>query len=312
VNVPPFLHSGQRLVLRGLKLIRLTVRHWQEDHCSLIAAGLAYYTIISLIPLFILALALSGKILGPSASINQLAPALEGAMGAQIALPLEALIIQASKNQLRGATYASLGVLLWVASIMFSNLQRALNLIWECTPRRGVGGALLTRLTSFGMVMGVGFLVVFFATLNAGLGLVRSFLDPWAPFLEQFPFWWAMNLGLFLGALMLFWGMVYKFLPALKMRWRDVWVGSFVTSVLVTVGVYGLGFYFSVIKFWSIFGAATSLMLVLIWIYFTAQIFLLGAEFTWAWAHRKELLDGSGVVPRPNRREADLPLHQNH
>ncbi|MBL8024508.1 MAG: YihY/virulence factor BrkB family protein [Elusimicrobia bacterium] len=288
--------------LRAFKLIRITVRHWQEDHCSLIAAGLAYYTIISLIPLFILALAISGKILGPAASMNQLAPVLEGMMGEQIARPLEMLVVQASQKQLRGATVASLAILLWVASIMFSNLQRALNMVWECSPKQGVGGALVTRLTSFGMVMGVGFLVVFFASLNAGLGLVRSFLDPWAPFLEQFPFWWAMNLGLFLAALMLFWGMVYKFLPALKLRWRDVWVGSFVTSILVTVGVYGVGFYFSVIKFWSIFGAATSLMLVLIWIYFTAQIFLLGAEFTWAWAHRKELLDGSVVPPRPGDR----------
>lgn len=299
-----FQHWPGWIRLAG-RLVRLTVKHWREDHCSLIAAGLAYYTIISLVPLFILALSLSSKVLGPAASMKRLAPTLEGVVGLQIARPLETLIDQAAKKKLGGATtVASLSVLLWVASIIFSNLQRALNLVWNCPPTGGVKGALSSRLMSFGMVMGVGFLVLFFAAMNAGVGLARSVLDPWAPFLAHYSFWWAMNLGLFLGALMLFWGMVYKFLPALKLRWNDVWVGAFATSLLVTVGVYGLGFYFSRIKFWSIFGAATSLMLVLIWIYFTSQIFLLGAEFTWAWAHRHELFEGK-PFPRVGRRQSD-------
>lgn len=296
---------------RAGRLFSLTVRHWREDNCPLIAAGLAYYTIISLVPLFILALALSGRILGPAASMNHLAPALESVVGLQIARPLEALVEKASVRDFGGATVVSLAVLLWVASIMFHSLQRALNMVWDCRPSGGVRGALLNRLVAFGMVMGVGFLVLIFAALNAGLGLMRSFLDPWAPFLEHFPFWWAMNLGLFLASLMLFWGMVYKFLPALKLRWHDVWTGAFATSVLVTIGVYGLGFYFSRIKFWSIFGAATSVMLVLIWIYFTSQIFLLGAEFTWAWAHRRQLLDGPEGSVRRVRRRTDPPLRQN-
>lgn len=271
-------------------LVRLTVKRWREDHCTLIAAGLAYYTIISLVPLFILALSLSSEVLGPAASMKRLAPSLEGVVGLQIARPLETLIDQAAKKQWKGATVASLSVLVWVASIIFSNLQRALNLVWKSPRNGGVKGALASRLMSFGMVMGVGFLVLFFATVNAGIGMARSLLNPLAPFLEHYSFWWAMNLGLFCASLMLFWGMVYRFLPALKLRWSDVWVGAFATSLLVTVGVYGLGFYFSRVKFWSIFGAATSLMLVLIWINFTSQIFLLGAEFTWVWAHRHELL----------------------
>jgi membrane protein len=298
-----FQHWSGRIGLAG-RLIRTTVRHWREDHCSLIAAGLAYYTIISLVPLFILALALSSKVLGPAASLKRLAPALEGVVGVQIALPLETLIDQAAKKKLGASTtVASLAVLLWVASIMFSNLQRALNLVWDCPPASGVKSALSNRLMSFAMVMGVGFLVVFFAAMNAGLGLIHSFLDPVARYLTHFPFWWSMNLGLFLASVMLFWGMVYKFLPTLKLKWGDVWVGAFATSVLVTIGVYGLGFYFSHIKFWSIFGAATSFMLVLIWIYFTSQIFLLGAEFTWAWAHRHKLFEGN-ALPR-NRRSSD-------
>ena len=284
-----FHHWPGRVRLAG-RLIRTTVKHWREDHCSLIAAGLAYYTIISLVPLFILALALSSKVLGPAASLKRLAPALEGVVGIQIARPIETLIEQAAKKKLGASTtVASVGVLLWVASIMFSNLQRALNLVWDCPPAGGMKSALWSRLTSFAMVMGVGLLVVFFAAMNAGLGLIHGFLDPVARFFTHFPFWWAMNLGLFLASIMLFWGMVYKFLPTLKLHWHDVWVGAFATSVLVTIGVYGLGFYFSHIKFWSIFGAATSVMLVLIWIYFTSQIFLLGAEFTWAWAHRHDL-----------------------
>lgn len=285
--------KGHSFLRSAGRLARATLRHWREDHCSLIAAGLAYYTIISLVPLFILALALSGKILGPAASMKKLAPALEGVMGPQIAHPLETLIEQASKKSFRGATTVSVGILVWVASIIFSNLRRALNLVWDCPPAGGVRGALADRMISFAMVMGVGLLVGLFALLNAGLGMARGFLDPYAPFLEQIPFWRAVNLSLFLGSVMLFWSLVYKFLPALKLRWRDVWVGAFATSVLVTIGAFGLGIYFSRVQFWSIFGAATSVMLVLIWVYFTAQIFLLGAEFTWAWAHRHLLLNES-------------------
>lgn len=290
-----FRHWPGRIRLAG-RLVSTTVRHWREDHCSLIAAGLAYYTIISLIPLFILALGLSSKVLGPAASLKRLGPALEGVVGIQIARPLETLIDQASKKKLGASTtVVSLSVLFWVASIMFSNLQRALNLVWDCPPAGGVKSALSNRLMSFAMVMGVGFLVLFFAAMNTGLGLLHSFLDPVARYLTHFPFWRTMNLGLFFASLMLFWVMVYKFLPTLKLRWNDVWVGAFITSVLVTIGVYGLGFYFSHIKFWSIFGAATSLLLVLIWIYFMSQIFLLGAEFTWAWAHRHELFEGKSL-----------------
>ena len=158
---------------------------------------------------------------------------------------------------------------------------------------------MLNRLVAFGMVMGTGLFVLVFAVMMAGLGLLRNVLDPWVPLLESFPFWWAMNLAIFFLLMMLFWGMVYRFLPTLKLRWRDVGVGALVTTALMTGGIYVLGYYFSRVKFWSIFGAAASVMVVLIWIYFTNQIFLLGAEFTWAWAHRHVLLNNAGVSTPP-------------
>ncbi|MBK7207116.1 MAG: YihY/virulence factor BrkB family protein [Elusimicrobia bacterium] len=282
-----------------LRLVGLTLKHWREDNCPLIAAGLAYYTIISLVPLFLIALALGGVLLGPIASVNQLAPALEGLLGAQIARPIEKMVLDAAQREWGGATLASVAILFWVASIVFNHLQRALNLVWECPGRRGVGGELLNRLVAFGMVMGTGLFVLVFAVMMAGLGLLRNVLDPWVPLLESFPFWWAMNLAIFFLLMMLFWGMVYRFLPTLKLRWRDVGVGALVTTALMTGGIYVLGYYFSRVKFWSIFGAAASVMVVLIWIYFTNQIFLLGAEFTWAWAHRHVLLNNAGVSTPP-------------
>jgi len=288
-----------------LRLVGLTLKHWREDNCPLIAAGLAYYTIISLVPLFLIALALGGRLLGPIASVNQLAPALEGVFGAQIARPVENLVVNAAQQKWGGTTLASVAILFWVASIVFHHLQRALNLVWECPGRRGVGGEVLNRLVAFAMVMGTGFFVLVFAALMAALGLLRNFVDPWAPILETFPFWWAMNLAIFFLVLMLFWGVVYRFLPSLKLRWRDVGVGALVTTTLMTLGIYVLGYYFSRIHFWSIFGAAASVMVVLIWIYFTNQIFLLGAEFTWAWAHRHLLLGGtvaSTPPPSPSSR----------
>ena len=282
-----------------LKLVRLTLRHWREDNCPLIAAGLAYYTTISLVPLFILALALSGRLLGPIASMNRLAPVLESVVGAQIAVPIERMVEEASRHGWGGATLISIVVLFWVASNVFAHLQRALNILWETQGRGGVRGALRTRLWAVGMVMGVGMLVLIFAAVNAGFGLLRSFLDPLAPFLEAFPFWWTMNLGLFFVLMMLFWGMVYRFLPALKLRWRDVGMGALVTSVLMTLGISGLSYYFTRIRLWSVFGAATSVMVVLIWVYFSNQIFLLGAEFTWAWAHRRQLLGDPAPFEAP-------------
>ncbi len=151
-----------------LKLVGLTLRHWREDNCPLIAAGLAYYTIISLVPLFILALSLSGLLLGPIASMNRLAPALESLVGAQIAVPIERMIGEAARRGWGGATLVSVVVLLWVASNVFAHLERALNILWETQGRGGVRGALRTRLWAFGMVMGVGLLVLIFAALNAG------------------------------------------------------------------------------------------------------------------------------------------------
>jgi membrane protein len=265
--------------------LTLTARHWKEDNCPLIAAGLAYYTIVSLVPLLILTLSLSGRVLGPAASLGQLAPSLVGFFGSEIALAIESMIATASRAESGSVTVASVVVLLWVASLIFSHLQRALNLIWEAKPRGGLRGELLNRLMSFAMVVAVGLMFLGFLVLNAGMGVLKTLIGSLAHTMDFLAFWRAVNGVVFMGFLSVLYAVVYKMLPALKLSWRDVWVGALATAALIFTGVSFLGVYFSRVHFWSMFGAAASVMLVLIWVYFSSQIFLFGAEFTWAYAH---------------------------
>jgi membrane protein len=283
-KTPPPVH-GHPMVKAG-RLMSLTFRHWREDHCSLLAAGLAYYTLISLVPLSVIVLAVGGRALGNAASLGHLVPALSGALGPELAGSISRIVTEASFKGLVHATTLSVGLLIWAASIVFAHLQRALNIVWDVKPRPGVAGALLNRLMSFAMVLAVGFLFLGFAVLNAGMGLVRNFLAKLAPLLmERLHLWDTTNLVLFFVLQAVLWAVVFKFLPALKLAWRDVRVGAAVTALLTTLGVYLLKIYFREIPELSVFGAAASVMAVLIWVYFSTQIFLFGAEFTWAWAH---------------------------
>jgi membrane protein len=289
----------------AVRIVGLTVKHWRQDNCALLAAGLAYYTTISLVPLLALGLAIAGRVMGQAATMGRLDAVLQNFVGTMIAGSIEALIAGVSKGALAQATVLSLAALLWVASIVFLHLERALNIVWESKPRRGVRGFFVSRLLAFGMVAGVGLLFIILAFINAILGFLRGFLDPIMPFLEQVPIWSGVNLAVLFLVLWGLWTVVYKMLPSLKLKWEDVSVGGFVTSFLITLGVYFLGFYFSRVEYRSIFGAAASIMVVLIWIYFSCQIFLLGAEFTWAWAHRHPLL--SGGVRKGERPGTSLP-----
>ncbi len=273
-------------VRRGIALLTLTFRHWREDHCTLLAAGLAYYTLISLVPLSVLFLAVGGKVLGSLAGMGRLAPALTGALGPEVAGSIEKILLSASFQGFGHATLLSLVLLMWAASIVFAHLQKTLNIIWDVRPRPGVGGVLVNRFFSFTMTLAVGFLFLVFALLNAGMGLAKNFLSVLAPVLvEKILLWETVNLIVFFGLQAVLWALVYRILPALRLAWRDVRVGAAVTAALTTAGIYLLRIYFRNVPELSVFGAAASVMAVLIWVYFTSQIFLLGAEFTWAWAH---------------------------
>jgi len=289
--------SSKKRFVNLFRLFRLTLRHWREDNCSLLAAGLAYYTTISLAPLSVVGLAVVAKLMGKGASLGQLSSSLSVVVGRPMALSVESLVLEVYRLEMAKVTLVSSLVLLWVASLVFGHLQRTLNIVWHANPRRGVRGALMNKFLSFGMVVGVGFLFIFLTLINAGFGFLKGVLDPLLPAVEFVSLWSWLNLVVLFGVLWGLWTLVYKFLPALKLKWKDVAVGAFVTALLVTLGLYFLGIYFShVDEYRTLFGRGTSVMVVLIWIYFSCQIFLLGAEFTWAWVHRHHLLGGGSKI----------------
>jgi membrane protein len=191
------------------------------------------------------------------------------------------------------ATLIGIVTLLLGATGVFVQLQDALNTIWEVAPKpgRGVLGMVKDRLLSFTMLLGIGFLLLVSLAVSAGLAALSSFLGDLLPGLFEVAK--VLDFVISLGVITLLFAMIYKFLPDVKIRWGDVWVGAAVTSLLFTVGKFLIGLYLGYSSAASVYGAAGSLAVLLIWIYYTAQIVLLGAEFTQVYAKRY----GSRIVP---------------
>ena len=267
-------------------LFKETFSSWRQDNSPLLAAGLAYFTVFSLAPLLIIAIAICGVFLGDEAASGQVFAQLQGFVGPQVAATIQTLIKNAQQSGVGFATAFSGLMLLLGASGLFRNLQTALNMIWDAKPRGGFKGAVLNRLITFGMVLTVAVLMLGFFIVNAALGTVRNTLGHLFPILDYVPLWKAANFVLSFGVLTVFLAMIYKFLPAARIAWKHVWIGSAVTSFLLSIGTTVIGLYFSYSNFGSIYGVAASVVIVFVWVYFSAQIFLLGAEFTWVYAQR--------------------------
>jgi membrane protein len=194
------------------------------------------------------------------------------------------------------ATVASIATLLFGASGVFGALQDALNTIWEVTPKpgRGMLGMLRDRFVSFTMLLGVGFLLLVALVLSAGLAALGKFLGGLLPIPEAVL--QAMNFVISFGVITLLFALIYKILPDAEIRWSDVWTGAAVTALLFTIGKFVLGLYLGKGSAGSAYGAAGSLIVVLLWVYYSAQILFFGAEFTQVYANTY----GSRVVPSPN------------
>lgn len=280
-----------------LGLLKDTFTEWQEDKASRLAAALAYYTVFSLAPLLIIAIAIAAVVFGQEAAQGKIVNQLDGLLGLQGAEAVQEMIKNSSRETNQGtiATIISVGLLLFGASGLFGQLQDSLNTIWEVAPNpnRGVMGFIRDRFLSFSMVLGIGFLLLVSLMLSAGLSAVGNYFGHLLPGL---PFIQFLNFALSFGVVTVLFALIYRVLPDAKIAWGDVWIGAAITSLLFTVGKLLLGLYLGNGSVGSTYGAAGSFVVLLLWVNYSAQILFFGAEFTQVYANKY----GSRIVPSKN------------
>jgi membrane protein len=276
------------------ELLKETISDWSQDKASRLAAALAYYTTFSIAPLLVIVIAIVGLIFGREAVQGQIEAQIQGMVGEDSAELIQEMI-QGTNNPTSGtiATVIGLATLLFGATGVFAQLQDALNTIWEVEPKpgRGLMGIVIARFTSFTMVLGIGFLLMVSLVVSAGLAALTEFLQGNLSDIA----WLAqiVNFIISFGVITLLFAMIYKLLPDVKIAWSDVWIGAAVTALLFTLGKFLIGLYLGHSEVASSYGAAGALIVMLLWVYYSAQILFLGAEFTQVYAKRF----GSRIVP---------------
>lgn len=274
--------------LKNLRyLLAQTFKEWQEDKASRLAAALAYYTIFSLPPLLILSLAIAGRFFDRQAAQEQLLNQATGLVGEPGAEAITQILENASDPTLSSlAALISIIFLLFGASGVFTQLQDAMNTVWEVQtrPDRGILGVIKDRFFSFTMVLVIGFLLMvslILSTVLTAVGDLVAGLAPEAVILAQ-----IINFVVTLTGIIILFALIYKVVPDVEIQWRDVWLGAAVTAVLFNIGKWAIGFYLAQSAPASAYGAAGSLIVLLLWVYYSAQILFLGAEFTQVYANR--------------------------
>jgi membrane protein len=270
-------------------LLKETCVGWYADRGPRLGAALAFYTLFSLAPLLIIVIAIAGMAFGQEVAHAQIVQQIEDFMGREGAKAIQVMLENASRRS-SGiiATLIGLATLLFGATIVFSELQDALNIIWKIPPKpeRGmVAGLIRDRFLSFAMVFGIGFLLLVSIIANAVLTAIVQIFGDVLPY--QVYFLRAANMLFSFGIVTLLCAMIYKVLPDTTIAWGDVLIGAVATSLLFTIGKVLIGLYLVYSSVMSVHGAAGSLVAVLVWMYYSAQIFYFGAEFTKVYAARR-------------------------
>ena len=266
-------------------LIKTTVIAWNDDYVASMGAALAFYTLFSIAPLLLIVLSVMGFVFGAEAARGEIAQQLQNLMGEQSALTVQALLQNANKPT-DGMVATIIGVLLLLigATTVFGELQSALDRIWRAPERLPISGIipfLRSRLLSFGMIFGIGFILMVSLIFNAAL---LVFSQWWSLQFKWLIIINSVNLVFSFVMTTAMFALIYKYIPSVKIRWSEVWLGALITAALFTVGKYLIGLYMTKSAVASGFGAAGSVVALLVWVYYSAQIFLLGAEFTWAYS----------------------------
>ncbi|MBD2524246.1 YihY/virulence factor BrkB family protein [Nostoc sp. FACHB-133] len=287
-----------------LKLFQETFKEWSEDKASRLAAALAYYTIFSIAPLLIIVIAIAGAVFGEEAARGQIVGQIQGLVGIEGAKFLESAIQNANQPKTGAiASIISVVVLLLGATGLFTELQDAMNTIWEVKPKpgRGVTNIIRLRILSFAMVIGIGFLLLVSLVISTALTTLVTYFSNLLPGVDFL--WQLVNFLLSFAITTVLFGLIFKVLPDVKIAWSDVLVGASLTSVLFSIGRFLLGQYLGNGSFGSTYGAAGSLVVILAWVNYATQILFFGAEFTQVYARRY----GSGITPTKHA----IPLSDN-
>lgn len=271
-----------------LALFKRTYSDWDDDNAPRLGAALAFYTILSISPLVILVLAIVSLIFNRSSAQAHLLSQARSLVGMEGASTIQSLL-EAGKRASTGmiASFMGLLTLIFGASGVFSELRSALNLIWDVKPKAGSGIWQLfrERIFSFGMVVSIGFVLLASLLASAALDAVTKFfggLIPISPFVLA-----ILDFVVSVTGIAILFGLILKYVPETKVQWSEVRVGAIATALLFTIGKVLLGLYLGKTTPGSPYGAAGSLVVMVIWVYYSAQIFYFGAEFTHVYACSK-------------------------
>lgn len=273
-------------------LLRQTLHEWSEDKASRLAAALAYYTLFSLAPLLVVLILTVGLVLGQEAAQGQLVGQVQSLVGPDAAKMIQGMIDAAGRQRSGGvvASLIGLGALILGALGLFGALQDALNTVWD-VEQRPTGGFLgsikaqvLKRVTSFVVVLLVGVVLIAAFLASAALSTVAIWFGDAVPGLSYG--WFVVNFVVSFAVISVLFAIIYKVLPDVEIAWSDVWIGAAGTSLLFVIGNELIGLYLGRAGVGSIYGAAGSLVVLLVWIYYSAQLLLLGAEFTQVYANK--------------------------
>jgi membrane protein len=271
-------------VLSGV--LKDTITEWVKHNASSLGAALSFYTLFSIAPILVISMAVAGSIFGPHVAEDRVLEQMRGLLGEAGAAAVQSLLSSAHQSGLKGIA-AAIGVvtLLVGATSVFGELQNTLDYIWKSPQKDGVvwWRILRSRILSVGLILGVGFLLMVSLIVSAALAALGawfgSFMLQWRVILP------ILDLVLSLGLTTVLFAMIYKYVPRENIAWGDVWIGGLVTACLFSAGKLLIGLYLGRSSLSSAYGAAGSIMVLLLWIYYSAQIFLLGAEFTHVFAY---------------------------
>jgi membrane protein len=272
-----------------ISLLKETASKWSAHQAPRLGASVAFYSLLSFAPLLILLVTVAGLVFDPQTTQRTLIDQARATIGDRGGDTVQALLKSAQKpsSGIVASVIAFL-TLLFGASGVFSELRDALNTIWETEPQNqnGIKGLLKDRLFSFGMVLSVGFLLLVFLIISAGLSFLGKYFGQMIPI--PVPVLEVINVLISLAVITALFALMFKYVPSASIGWHDVTIGAVGTAVLFTIGKFLLGFYLGKASVGSAYGAAGSLVAVIVWIYYSAQIFFFGAEFTHVYAYHHD------------------------
>lgn len=276
-------------IKKFFSLAKAAFARWREDYAPSMGAALAYYTMFSIAPLLLIVISIAGFFFGQDVIRQEVFNQLQGLMGESGVHAIEQLM-QSTSHPAKSAVSTAIGaVLLFIgASTVFGELQDDLDRIWRAPARvrsSGWWSLLRSRVLSFGMILGIGFLLLVSLVMSAALAAFNKW---WAPLFGGWEILASLsNFIISFIVTMIMFALIYKIMPRVKIQWRDVWAGAFATALLFNLGKYLIGLYIGKSGVASGYGTAGSLVALLLWIYYSAQIFLLGAEFTRVYAESR-------------------------